>query len=175
MPAGAAVAYSASVAAFTCASSLALTALGLGGLQGVEHSMPFMQGGTLESSQHLGQPAWTMCEPEAKEVLWASTAFYNYLLSGCTVGVRRQNQGDRLMVKHAQDGYIEERSALGPVNLTVPGSGAGVGAALPLRLLDGFSLYTEDANGAEEIVSLQMLQNGRAGFAQSHNLANRMC
>ena len=50
-----------------------------------------------------------------------------------------------------------------------------MGAALPLRLLDGFSLYTEDANGAEEIVSLQMLQNGRASFAQSHNLAHCMC
>ena len=73
---------------------------------------------------------------------------------------------------HVQDGYIEERSALGPVNLTVPGSGAGAGAALPLRLLDGFSLYTEGADGTEEIVSLQMLQNGRASFAQSHNLAN---
>ena len=61
------------------------------------------------------------------------------------------------------------------MNLTVPGSGAGAGAALPLRLLDGFSLYTEDANGAEEIVGLQTLKNGRASLVQSHNRANRMC
>lgn len=86
----------------------------------------------------------------------------------CTEGFFRTAQ----IGNHVQDGYVEERSALGPVNLTVPGSGAGAGAALPLRLLDGFSLYTEGADGTEEIVSLQMLQNGRASFAQSHNLAN---
>ena len=59
-----------------------------------------------------------------------------------------------------QDGYVEERSALGPVNLTVPGGSASGSLALPLRLLDGFSLYTKDASGAEEIVGLQMLANG---------------
>ncbi len=44
---------------------------------------------------------------------------------------------------------MEERSALGPVNLTVPGGGSAGSLALPLRLLDGFCLYTEDAGGAE--------------------------
>ena len=37
---------------------------------------------------------------------------------------------------------------------------AGGDPTLPLRLLDGFCLYTEGANGAEEIVGLHMLENG---------------
>ena len=37
---------------------------------------------------------------------------------------------------------------------------AGGGPTLPLRLLDGFCLYTEGANGAEEVVGLHMLENG---------------
>ena len=59
-----------------------------------------------------------------------------------------------------QEGYIEERSALGPVNLSVPGGSSAGSLALPLRLLDGFCLYTQDANGAEEVVSLERLEDG---------------
>ena len=59
-----------------------------------------------------------------------------------------------------QDGYVEERSALGPVNLTVPGGSSAGSLALPLRLLDGFCLYTEDASGTEEVVGLERLENG---------------
>ena len=59
-----------------------------------------------------------------------------------------------------QDGYVEERSALGPVNLTVPGGSPAGSLTLPLRLLDGFTLYVEDAGGAEVVVGLEMLANG---------------
>ena len=60
-----------------------------------------------------------------------------------------------------QDGYIEERSVAGPVNLTVPGGAAGE-AALPLRLLDGFSLYVLQADGSELLAGLEQLENGAA-------------
>lgn len=46
------------------------------------------------------------------------------------------------------------------MNLNVAGGIAAGSAALPLRLLDGFSLYTEGVNGAEEIVGLEQLSNG---------------
>ncbi len=36
-----------------------------------------------------------------------------------------------------QDGYVEERSALGPVNLTVPGGGSAGSLALPQHWLYG--------------------------------------
>lgn len=47
----------------------------------------------------------------------------------------------------------------GPVNLTVPGGAAGE-AALPLRLLDGFSLYVMQSDGSELLAGLEQLENG---------------
>lgn len=54
---------------------------------------------------------------------------------------------------------MEERSVAGPVNLTVPGGAAGE-AALPLRLLDGFSLYVLHNDGTEVLAGLEQLENG---------------
>ena len=56
---------------------------------------------------------------------------------------------------------MEERSVSGPVNLTVPGGAAGE-AALPLRLLDGFSLYVLHSDGTEVLAGLEQLENGAA-------------
>lgn len=75
----------------------------------------------------------------------AAAVFVGFMLSLCGL---------------CQEGYIEERSALGPVNLSVPGGSSAGSLALPLRLLDGFCLYTQDANGAEEVVSLERLEDG---------------
>lgn len=49
----------------------------------------------------------------------------------------------------------------GAVNLTVPGGAAGE-AALPLRLLDGFSLYVLQSDGSELLAGLEQLENGAA-------------
>jgi hypothetical protein len=58
-----------------------------------------------------------------------------------------------------QDGYVEERSVAGPVNLPVPGGAAGE-SALPLRLLDGFCLYVLQEDGSELPVGLEQFREG---------------
>lgn len=58
-----------------------------------------------------------------------------------------------------QDGYVDERSVAGPLNLHVPGGAAGE-AGLPLRLLDGFVLYVRQEDDSEVLAGLEQLQDG---------------
>ena len=85
------------------------------------------------------------------------------------VSVGTQGRWPHVHAKNAQDGYVEERSVTGPVNLTVPGGAAGE-AGLPLRLLDGFCLYVVQEDDSELAIGLEQLHDG----ARTHCLSRHL-
>lgn len=56
---------------------------------------------------------------------------------------------------------------VGPVNLSVPGGAAGE-AALPLRLLDGFTLYVRQEDDSELLAGLEQLVDGARARRGGH-------